>query len=108
MRLRKKRKTSFISLEKEIADSKDIYLKPIKSIGSPQKFNEKFRDSYNYDKEYVHFVALNNEIIGEQIDIWTRPYGGMPAEEWIVPCGKPVWGPRYLAEQIKRRRYHNW
>jgi hypothetical protein len=51
-------------------------------------------------------IAENKEIIGETIEIWTRPYGGMPAEFWKVPCNKPVWGPRYLAEQIKRAHYH--
>lgn len=92
--------------QSEIAKTNDIYLKPIRSIGSPQKFNEKFRDLWNFDKEYVHFIAENHEIIGEEIDIWTRPYGGVPAEEWKVPVNKPVWGPRYLAEQIKRKFYH--
>jgi hypothetical protein len=92
----------------DIAKSKDIYLKPHKTIAcaSTDKFNEKFREKYNFDKEYVQFIAENKEIIGETIDIWTRPYGGMPAEEWKVPCNKPVWGPRYLAEQIKRCSYH--
>jgi hypothetical protein len=91
---------------KEIAKSSDIYLKPEKIIASRDKFNEKFRDSYDFDKEYVHFIAENKEIIGEAIELWTRPYGGMPAEYWRVPTNKPVWGPRYLAEQIKRKFYH--
>ncbi len=90
----------------DLEKSKDIYLKPKRSVSCRDKFNEKFRDSYNFDKEYVHFTAENKEIIGETIDIWTRPYGGVPAEEWAVPVNTPVWGPRYLAEQIKRKRYH--
>jgi hypothetical protein len=40
------------------------------------------------------------------IEIWTRPYGGVPAEFWKVPVNKPIWGPRHLAEQIKRCSYH--
>lgn len=92
--------------ESDIAKSKHIYLKPKKAIGSADKFNEKFRENYNFDKEYVHFKAENKEIIGENIEIWTRPYGGMPAEFWEVPVNTPVWGPRYLAEQIKRKNYH--
>lgn len=92
--------------QEDIAKSKAIYLKPKKSINSAQKFNEKFREAYNFDKEYVHFMAENHEIIGESIEIWTRPYGGMPSEEWSVPVNTPVWGPRYLAEQIKRKFYH--
>ena len=64
----------------------DIYLKPHKTIGCRDKFNEKFRDQYNFDKEYVKFIAEN--------------------KEWLVPVNKPVWGPRYLAEQIRRKTYH--
>lgn len=90
----------------EIEKSKEVYLKPFRSIGGADKFNEKFRESYNFDKEYVHFIAENREIVGETIDIWTRPYGGMPAEWWKVPVNTPVWGPRYLAQQIKSCTYH--
>lgn len=93
---------------KEISKSKEIYLKPSKSIGcsGKDKFNEDYRKQYEFDKEYVQFIAENHEIIGETIEIWTRPYGGMPAEYWEVPTNKPIWGPRYLAEQIKRKCYH--
>lgn len=90
----------------DIAKSKDIYLKPSKSIGSREKFNEKFRSDWKYAMEFVHFTAENKEIIGEKIEIWTKPYPGMPAEYWEVPVNKPVWGPRHLAEQIKRASYH--
>ena len=90
---------------REMQKAKDVYLKPIKVIGCRDKFNEKFRESYNFDKEYVQFVAEHKEL-GETIDIWTRPYAGMPAEYWNVPVNQPVWGPRYLAEQIKRKFYH--
>jgi hypothetical protein len=94
--------------QSQIEKSKDIYLKPEKSIGcgAKEKFNERFRESYNFDKEYVQFIAENKEVIGETIEIWTKPYGGMPAEYWKVPTNKPIWGPRYLAEQIKRKNYH--
>lgn len=88
------------------AKLKEIYLKPVKSIGCKEKFNEKFRKEYEFDKEYVYFEAENHEIIGEEIDLWTRPYPGMCAEEWKVPVNTAVWGPRYLAEQIKRSKYH--
>lgn len=90
----------------QIAKSKDVYLKPDRSISCRDKFNEKYRKNYEFDKEYVQFTAENKEIIGEAIEIWTRPYGGMPAEFWKVPVNKPVWGPRYLAEQIRRCFYH--
>jgi len=92
--------------QKEIANSKDIYLKPHKTIGSREKFNEDYREQYNFAKEYVHFIAENKEIIGEAIEIWTKPFAGMPAEFWKVPTNKPIWAPRYLAEQIKRKFYH--
>lgn len=92
--------------QRQVQNSKDVYLKPKRTLSGRDKFNEKFRKSWEFDKEYVCFTAENKEIIGETIDIWTRPYGGVPAEEWEVPTNKPVWGPRYLAEQIKRCRYH--
>jgi hypothetical protein len=94
--------------QNQIADAKQIYLKPFRAIGCADKFNEDYRKQYEFDKEYVYFIAENNEVIGEDIDIWTRPYSGMPAEEWKVPVNKPVWGPRYLAEQIKRCQYHRF
>jgi len=92
--------------QSEISKSKEIYLKPHRSIGSREKFNEDYRKEYEYAKEYVHFIAENKEIIGEDIDLWSKPFAGMPAERWKVPVNKPVWGPRYLAEQIKKCRYH--
>ena len=91
---------------REIANSKDIYLKPEKTMSCKESFNEKFRKNYEYDKEYVHFIAENKELIGEMIEIWTRPYPGKEAEFWKVPTNKPVWGPRYLAEQIHRKAYN--
>lgn len=92
--------------QREIDKSKDIYLKPFKTIGSKEPFNEKFRDDYSFQKEYVCFIAENNEIIGEDIELWTKKFPGQPAEMWKVPVNKPVWGPRYLAEQIKNATYH--
>lgn len=92
--------------QQEIRNSKDIYLKHKRAISSREKFNEKYRDEYNEAKEYVQFIAEHKEMIGEDIEIWTKPYPGMPAEEWQVPTNKPVWGPRYLANQIKRKYYH--
>lgn len=89
-----------------LANSKDIYLKPIKRIGCKERFNESFRKAFEYASELVKFTAENKEIIGESIDMWTRPFPGMPAEEWLVPVNKPVWGPRYLFEQLKRKYYH--
>lgn len=91
---------------KEIEKTKHVVLKPKRTISSKEKFNEKLRDDYNFAKELVTFIAENNEIIGETIDLWTKPFPGMPAEEWEVPTNKPVVGPRYLAERIKGCTYH--
>ena len=93
---------------REIANSKDIYLKPKRTISCKDKFNEKFREDYERAKEYVCFIAENKEIIGETIDLWTKPFPGVAAEEWEVPTNKPVYGPRYLAEQIKKCCYHRF
>lgn len=92
--------------QKELENSKDLYLKPKKKIGSVEKFNEKFRDQYEFAKEYVRFIAENIEIIGENIELWTKPFPGLPAELWEVPVNTPLWGPRYLAEQLSRCNYH--
>lgn len=94
--------------QRDMDKQRDIYLKPMKRIGPghKEKFNEKFRDEYNFQKEYVQFIAENKEIIGEHIELWTKPFGGMDTEFWQVPPNKPVWGPRYLAEKIKKCKYH--
>lgn len=92
--------------QSDVAKSKDVYLKPARTIGSKEKFNEKFREDYNFSKEYVQFIAENKECIGETTELWTKPYPGLPAEFWQVPSNKPVWGPRYLAERIKGCVHH--
>jgi hypothetical protein len=69
-------------------------------------FDEKYRDEYNFSKEYVCFIAEHREIIGEKIEIWTKKFRGIPSEYWEVPSGKPVWGPRYLAERIAACSYN--
>lgn len=91
---------------KQIQKEPEHYLKPDRIINDGQKFNEKFREDWNYAKEYVQFIAENREIIGEAIELWTHPFGGVGAEFWKVPVNKPVWGPRYLAEQIRKCTYH--
>lgn len=92
--------------QSDLAKAKDVYLKPVKQIGSHEKFNENYRDDYNFAMEMVRFVAENKEIIGEAIELWTKPFPGMPAQFWIVPVNKPVWGPRHLAERLSGCRYH--
>ncbi len=92
--------------QSQLEKSPDVYLKPNRSIGSKEKFNEDYRKEWEFAKEYVCFIAENNMIIGEQIEIWTKPFAGLPAEFWKVPVNKKLWGPRHLAEQIKRARHH--
>lgn len=92
--------------QRDIDKTKDIYLKPFRSIGSREKFNERFRKDYEYAKQYVRFIAEHKELMGEDITTWTKPYPGLAAEEWKVPTGKPVWAPRYVAERLHGCSYH--
>lgn len=92
--------------QKEIERSKEIVLKPTRSIAGRDKFNERFREDWNYAKQYVRFIAENKEIIGEAIEMWTKPFAGIPAEFWTIPTNKVINAPRYVAEQIKRCTYH--
>jgi len=94
--------------QKDIEKSKEIYLKPKRQISSREKFNEKYRDQYNFSCEMVRFVGENREIRGENIELWTKPYAGMPAQEWVVPVNTPVWGPRHLAERLSKCQYHRF
>lgn len=92
--------------QRDIARSPDFYLKPAISIGSREKFNEDYRKEYEYASEYVNFIAENKMIIGEIIEMWTKPFPGLPAQFWKIPVNKPIWAPRFVAEQIKRAKYH--
>lgn len=98
----------------QVEKSADIYLKPKRALGvgvnpktgEREKFNERFRSDWEFSKEYVHFTAENREIIGETIEMWTKPFPGVPCEFWQIPVNKPIWAPRYVAEQLKRKFYH--
>jgi len=91
---------------REIAKIPEHYLKPWKTIGCHDKFNEAYREQWEFAKQYVPFIAENNEIKGEEIDIWTKPFAGVPAQWWKVPVNKPVFAPRHVAERIKAATYH--
>ena len=91
--------------QKEIDRTDGVYLKPERTISCKEPFNEKWRDDYNFRKEYVRFIAEHKEIIGESIEKWTRPFPGLPAEFWRVPTNKVVIGPRYLAEELSKCAY---
>lgn len=90
---------------REMAKEDGLWLKPDRRINSKEAFNEKYRKEYEFKLEHVPFVAENKEIIGETIELWTKPFPGISAEFWKVPANKKVWGPRYLAEQISRKSY---
>jgi len=98
---------------KEIRNANDTYLKPKRTIysapnpktGKPEVFNERYREEYERKKKYVKFIAENKEIIGETICLWTKPFSGIPAEEWEVPVNKVLWAPQYLYDKIKKCRY---
>lgn len=94
--------------QREIDKADKVWLKPVRSLSpaATEKFNESFRKAFEHAKEYVQFIAEHREIIGETIEIWTKPFAGMDCEYWNVPTNKPIWGPRYLADQIKRCSYH--
>lgn len=92
--------------QNEKLDIDAIVLKPRNIIASRDRFNERFRKDWEFAKEYVRFICENRECPGDVIEVWTRPYGGLPAEYWVVPTNKPVIGPRHLAEQIRGRIYH--
>lgn len=91
---------------REAQSVKEVYLKPTKAQASREKFNEKYRKQYEFMKVYVPFIAEHNEMRGEAIEMWTKPFAGMPAEFWVVPTNVPIWGPRYLAEEIRKKSYH--
>ena len=90
----------------DIEKSKEIYLKPHRSLNSREKFNEAFRSDYEFQMEYVRFIPEHKELIGEVIEMWTKPFPGMPAQEWRIPTGKPIWAPRHVAERLASCKYH--
>ena len=92
--------------QKDLEKVHQLYLKPSKSIPDKAKFKEDFRKEWEFAKEYVNFIAEHKECIGDTIEMLTKPYPGVPAEYWEIPSNKPLWAPRYVAEQLKRRFYH--
>jgi hypothetical protein len=110
-KLEQEQQTKISNREAQKVDG--IWLKHVKAIGpgvNPktgeiEKFNEAFRKDYEFAKEYVKFIAEHKEL-GGTIEIWTKAFPGINLEYWEVPVNTPVWGPRYLAEQIKKCSYH--
>jgi hypothetical protein len=38
--------------------------------------------------------------------LWTKPFPGTNCEQWVIPVGKIINGPRHIAEQLTNARYH--
>lgn len=94
--------------QKEYENMGYVYLKPRRTFPSREKFNEDHRSEYEKSREIVYFTPYNKEIIGESIELWTKTHPGTPAEEWYIPTGKPVAGPRHLAERLVGCNYHRF
>lgn len=91
--------------QSEMNNAQVMYLKPKRNFPSRERFNEKFRDEFNRQSEYVEFVAENHEVKGESIDFCIKKFPGMPVEEWVVPVNKAVSAPRYVKERIEECGY---
>lgn len=73
---------------------------------TPSYWDEKYRAMHDKDWEYIKVTVENNEIIGEDIEMWTAEYGCDPAHFWKIPTNKPVYVPRLVARKIASCRYH--
>lgn len=82
------------------------YIKPLRSINSKEKFDEKYRAQHTDAWKYIRCIVENNEIIGEAIEVWTKKFPGDSAHFWKVPVNKPVYIPKLLAEQLSNCKYH--
>jgi hypothetical protein len=100
--------------QRDLDRNKPIYLKPKRSYppgvhpktGEREKFNERFRDEYNFAREYVEFIAENIEIIGESIKLSLKKFPGTAIEDWEIPVNVPVMAPRMVAERLTGCGYH--
>lgn len=91
--------------QKQISEN-ESYAKPSRWIADRQKFNPAFEKDWEYAKQYVHCIPIHNELRGDLIEFWTHPFGGKGAEFWQIPSDKPIWIPRYAAEQLTKCKYH--
>lgn len=82
------------------------YIKPVRSLSGTDKFNEKYRKDWEHAWEYVKCVVENLEIIGERVQKWTKKFAGDPAHFWEIPVNKPIYLPRFVAEELSKCWYH--
>jgi hypothetical protein len=96
--------------QKELAKKPDVYIKPTRTLapGRKEKFLDAWKSEYESRKQYVEYTVENNEVIGEDVTLWSKPYPGLPMEEWVLPTNKPIWIPKYVAEQVQNCRYHKF
>lgn len=91
---------------REIEKSDAPYIKPVRAIFSTEKFNEAFRKERDDGWKYVKCIVENNEIQGERIEKWTKRWTGEPAHFWQIPVNKPIYLPKFLAEELQNCCYH--
>jgi len=91
---------------REIKKAEAPYIKPLRSINSKEKFDEKYREEYERAWEYIRCIVENNEVIGEAVECWTKRFPGESANFWKIPTNKPIMIPRMLAQQLSQCRYH--
>lgn len=87
-------------------------LSPIRTIArrnddkAKTYWDEKHAKAREFDRQYVKIIAENREIVNEMIELWTGKYGCDPLEFWNIPVNKPVYVPRYVADNINKAKYH--
>lgn len=91
---------------REVKNADAPYIKPLRSINSKEKFDEKYRKDWEKAWEYIKCVVENHEVVGEAVELWTKRFAGDPAHFWKIPVNKPVYIPRLLAEQLSKCNYH--
>lgn len=91
---------------REMASIGPEIMKPARSIGAKERFNETFRGEWEEKKKYVKCIVENYEIQGEMVELWTKGFPGVPCEFWQLPTNKPIAVPKYVAERVAGCKYH--
>ena len=92
---------------KEIRQYDAPVIKAIRTMPRGKVFwDEKWRAERDRDWELVRVIVENHEIIGEDIECWSAPWGCDSAHQWKIPTNKPIYIPRHLAKQLANCKYH--
>ena len=94
--------------KKEIDKLDAPYIKPTRAIFSTEKFNEAYRKERDEGWKYVKCIVENNEIHGEKVEKWTKRWPGEPAHFWQIPVNKPIYLPKFVAEELQGCSYHRF